>query len=255
MKIILYLLSLLFVSPVFAGNYPVVIVTKTTIAQTEPREIDAAYFKTLITDIGPGSEQIPPSGYVVTLFARENNTANDADFAGHVYADGKRTIGEMAIEAYNASRSEYQNGAITFYASPYNCVSWGAAPSKVSDWSSLIYPGGCMTLPPVNQTCKFVTPEVLLDHGSLGATDGNKVSEQISLQCTADMDVQFSFPGNEKYIYLGEQKAEITINSQALGSKISLPKGSSSVTIEDKLIGDFPEGIYTGSSVLIMAPY
>jgi hypothetical protein len=37
-----------------------------------------------------------------------------------------------------------------------------------------------MTLPPVNQTCKFVTPEVLLDHGSLGATDGNKVSEQIS---------------------------------------------------------------------------
>jgi hypothetical protein len=69
------------------------------------------------------------------------------------------------------------------------------------------------------------------------------------------MDVQFSFPGNEKYIYLGEQKAEITINSQALGSKISLPKGSSSVTIEDKLIGDFPEGIYTGSSVLIMAPY
>lgn len=45
MKIILYLLSLLFVSPVFAGNYPVVIVTKTTIAQTEPREIDAAYFQ------------------------------------------------------------------------------------------------------------------------------------------------------------------------------------------------------------------
>ncbi|MEB8254004.1 hypothetical protein NGI13_00255 [Enterobacter asburiae] len=255
MKIILYLLSLLFVSPAFAGNYPVVIVTKITIADVGPPEIDAAYIKTLITDIGPGAEQIPPSGYVVTLFVRQDNMANDIDFAGHVYADGKRTIGEMAIEAYNASSSKYQNGSFTIRPSANNCVSWGAAPSTVSDWSTFIYPGGCMAFPPVNQTCKFVTPEVLLDHGSLGATDGNKVSEQISLQCTADMDVQFSFPDNGKYIYLGGQKAEITINSQALGSKISLPKGSSSVTIEDKLIGDFPEGVYTGSSVLIMTPY
>lgn len=251
MKLIIFLLINIFIFSVCAGDYPVVIITK-----TQPDYIyTGAFYKTVITDIGPGSEQIPPAGYVVTQFTREGDRANDLDYAFRVYADGKRTIGDMVMEAYNNSPANIQNGYNTFDRSPYNCITWGAAPERVSAWSSLIAPGGCMAFPPTTQSCKFTTPEILLDHGSLGATDGDMISEQISLQCSAQTDVKFSLAGTENYIYMGNQKAEITINNQSLGSKITLPSGDSTVNIKDKLIGNFPEGAYTGSGVLIMAPY
>lgn len=251
MRLILFLLINLFVFSASAGDYPVIIITK-----TRPDYIYiGAYYKTVITDVGPGTEQIPPAGYVVTQFAHEGSQANDFDRAYRVTADGKRTIGDLAMEAFNKSEPNIQNGYNTFNQSPYNCMTWAAAPGRKAPWTDIIAPGGCMVLPPTTQNCKFITPEVLLDHGSLGVTDGDMITEQISMQCSAQTDVKFSLAGDGNYIYMGNQKAEITINNQPLGSKITLPKGDSTVSIKDKLIGNFPEGVYSGSGVLIMAVY
>lgn len=253
MKRALYLLINLIVFSVSASEYPVVIPTKSV---DEPYGVKNIYFKTITTNIGPASEQIVPSGYMVTLWAREEVNYKDivSFLANGIIADGSHTIGELAMQAYNDAPAEYRSGNKRVHTSPNNCMAWGAAPREDHvDYKLLIAPGGCITAPPSNANCKFITQEVLLDHGSLRLTDGNISSKQISIECSETTDVQFSLPGSdEKYIYLEGQKAEISINEQPLGSKITLPAGVSSVKIQDKLIGNFPVGAYSGSNVIIM---
>lgn len=265
MKYFFYLFCLLIPS-VWAGQYPTVIPVSEFQHPLYPDHYYIAYY-TVVTDVGPGTEVIPPRGYIVTLYARTGDngeTANDVEStagAGHLTADGVRTLGDYAMDAYNGSSPEAQaTGSLPILdAAPDYCMIWAAGPGKVVPWDSLITAGPCLSFPPPTQTCKFVTQEVLLDHGTVttSTAEGSSAKAQISVQCTAQTDVKFSSVASDNAIYFsdGKTKAEITINNKSLGSKITLAAGASSVEIEDKLSGSFTEGAYTASSVLVMEIY
>lgn len=259
MKKIIFLLFIMATS-VWAGPYPIPVPYK-----SEPSNgVSRSYFYTVVTEIGTAGDQILPTGYKVTMFAREygsNKTvvANDFTGAGYTYTNGVRTLQDLVMEAYNRSSEQFKNGSLTYLPSPEVCFAWGALPGHMSDlrgpWSSLVNPVGCIVVPPVDNTCRFLTPEILLDHGTLNKAEGDIKKAQASVQCSIQTDVKFSLATNDNYVYLDEGTSEITVNNLPLGSKITLPAGDASIEIEDKLSGVVTAGAHSGSNVLIIVYY
>ena len=263
MKKFLYCILYLLVTPVLAGQYPVVVPNNLKPLPYPSNDANVT-IHTYVTDVGPGTEQVPPAGYTVTLLQRGGDGVNGTQTekpisgAGSVTSDGKRTLGDLVMEAYNKTSDGFKNGVITInYTAPqYLCQQWGA--TNTSAWTNswnIIATGPCTNNPPSTQSCQFVTQDIILDHGTLALAEGSVAKAQVSIQCTSATALNFILISGDKYIDLGEGKAEITVNNQPLGNTINAPNGQSTIEVEDKLIGAFSEGAHTGSSVLVMQFY
>ncbi|HCM9126666.1 TPA: hypothetical protein R4104_002308 [Enterobacter asburiae] len=248
------LLLLLIATNACAGMYPNIYPYKTT--YNSQYYYYTSWIKTVITEVGPGTDVIPPAGYFVKLFVKNplNGDVDDIDSSSNLIADGKRTLGDLVMEAYNGTAQNYKNGSLTFNYTD-GCLLWGASPSRVGSGSTFITAGQCNKIPPVTQVCKFITQDILLDHGSISQADGDSVTKNITINCTNSSSVEFILPTQDGDVIMDEGLSHITINNLPLGSKIDLPSGTSDVKITDKLVGITTEGEHSGSSVLVMQLY
>lgn len=249
--IILFLLAPLFA---WAGPYPVI-----TSMRVEYFDGGAYYYITQdMVEIGSASDWVVPTDYWVAI--THKHTDDGIHYEPHsaggetISSNGKKTIGQLAQMAYDPSI-----GVVTHVGQNGfdECVAYVAQPNSSRDWETTIRPGGCLKVPPADEWCKITTPEILLDHGTmtLKTAEGSTAEASMGLSCTAAASVTFNLVTEDKYIYLDEGKAEISVDNKPLNSKVDLRQGSSQVTIKDVLTGVTSEGQHTGSSVLVMMPY
>lgn len=249
--IILFLLSPLFA---WAGPYPVI-----TSMRVEYFGGGAFYYITQdMIEIGSASDWVVPSNYWVSLVHKHTDDGVHyvpRDAPGQtINSNGKSTIGELAQMIYDPSIGVVDHAGPNGFE---ECVAYVAQPYSSQDWETTIRPGGCLKVPPADQWCKITTPEILLDHGTLTlkTAEGSTAEASMGLSCTAAASVTFNLITEDKYIYLDDGKAEISVDNKPLNSKVDLQEGSSQVTIKDVLTGVTSEGQHTGSSVLVMMPY
>lgn len=257
MKNIFYLLTIFLTCNVWVGKYPVLVITGVS-GKT------VSYY-TKVMEIGSASDQIPPANYNTTLLFGATDKASNAYVAygvwgaAYIINDGVKTIGELAMEAYNASPDYIRSGTKTFGDWDLThppCMTWGSYfPTGFAPVESIISPTGCMVAPPSDNWCKITSPEIILDHGTLSssASEGDVARATMDVDCGVSASVQFTLPGG--YIILDEGKSSLKVDDKPLGSKVDLPQGKSTLKISDSLEGVTSEGVHTGTSVLIMQPY
>ncbi|MDY0972478.1 hypothetical protein [Siccibacter turicensis] len=245
----------------WAGMYPVVIPYK-AVYDTNHTGYTTIYYKVSVMNIGPAADWVPPAGFDVGFVYHDKMYDNMTVVNAHAQtaqqsADGKKTIGELAIASHNTYVSIASDGMTDAMTNRIDCMTYGGGPTLGSSWSSGVFPGGCVKFPPVEDWCKITTPEIVLDHGTISLTEseGHSTSANIGLHCTNAMAVTFNLIANDKYVYLDEGKSEITIDNKPLNMPIDLASGDSSLVIKDMLTGVNTEGSHTGSSVLVMEPY
>lgn len=257
-RILIFASTLLFTSISFAGLWPVI--TDITVKHYNTRDYDY-YIKQKLMDVGPSVDVIMPNK-TIQLNHRHNPTHED--IAGTPTAETptskSKTISQTVVDFYNSTGSKipyvYHGGD-----APINeCVAYIINPNpgdSGTPWSQVLVPGGCLAVPPVSEWCKITTPQLVLDHGTitLQQAEGNTSTAELGVQCTVPTAVVFSLVSDDKYIYLDEGKAEISVNNLPLKSKIDLPGGDSSLPVKDLITGITKEGYHTGSSVLVMMPY
>lgn len=256
MKLISFLILLFVINWAQAGQYPVVIVTNSALTY-QGLQIT---FYTKIMEVGPGTEQIVPPTFPVSLVGMLNdkNTADMVYGVAIVYGDGVKTLGQLAMEAYNKTPANVSSGTRSFLEKHDMdaCLTWGAEPpnfsGKVTD---IMSPVGCVYVPPTTNWCKVTTPDIILDHGTLSssAADGDIAHATMDVECGEPAAVKFIVPGGA--VYLDEGKSSLKVDDKALGSQIALPQGKTTLKISDSLEGVSSEGVHTGTSVLIMQPY
>jgi len=183
------------------------------------------------------------------------------------YEVGGKSYGVPASQVAQTLYDQYdKNAKITHTGmppGPQECIAYYITKSGQSHapWNSVTIPGGtggCATVPPVNMLCKMISPELVLDHGTLSLQDaeGSSKTAALSVNCTSATKIILRFTSDEPYIYLAPSgKAQITINDQPLGSTFNLPAGASTLTVKDVLSGVTVGGQYVGTSVLVMNPY
>ncbi|EPN9528022.1 hypothetical protein ACT5AM_002708 [Cronobacter malonaticus] len=266
-KILLILLA--FSSVLYASPYPVITSVRTTHDPVSGMPAHEFIFTQAVLDIGPAADQIAPAHYIVGLAIHyhANNFIERATIEdGHYeYSDGETSIGELALQAYNAGSKATTSFFLYDYTiDPNEKICLGYMGGKQSpglvaiDWSGdVMQPGGCMIAPPADDWCKLTTPEIVLDHGNLTLknAEGDTASANINLQCTVETAVTFNLITQDNYVYLDEGKSEITVDDKPLNTSITLPQGNSSLMVKDLLTGVTKEGYHTGSSVLVMMPY
>lgn len=213
-------------------------------------------------EVGPGSEQVPPAGLYVSMLVngKPGQYMDGVYGAGFVWSDGVKTIGQLAMEAYNATPASISNGNLSFYyvRNMDFCMVWGGVRSPGSynvPVSDIFSPVPCLYIPPTNNWCKVTTPEIILDHGTLSssAAEGDVADATMDVECGEAASVKFILPGG--YVYLDEGRSTLKVDNKALGSQIALPQGKSTLKISDSLEGVSSAGVHTGTSVLIMQPY
>lgn len=258
-KILFYFLMITYTNSCFAGLWPVITSIK-TVKLNDGNNGYNYYITQKLFEIGSAVDVVEPNKYIL-LTHRHNPKTWDTIGSpkAQLATNNSETISTLALRLYNNSGKDV---AAVYHANgddPTNseCVAYIVSPDTAGSWSSVYVPGGCLVVPPASEWCKITTPELLLDHGviSLQEAEGSTVTGQIGLQCTTPTAVTFNLMTNDKYLYLDEGKAEITVNDLPLKTKINLPKGSSTMPIKDVLTGVTKEGFHTGSSVLVMMPY
>lgn len=258
MKNVLYLF-LFVMMPSWAGLYPII-----TSVDVRYRSDGANYYITQeLVEIGPQTDQVLDSGYWVGLVHKHKyindyiSVAVGESPAVAVRADNIQTIGELAIQSYDAGSKRVRTVIHTGSNGFEECVAYAGYRGPGASWNSAILPGGCLLIPPASQWCKITTPEIVLDHGTIMLRDveGHSASANMGVQCTTATAVQFKLISDDNYIYLDEGKAEIMVEDAPLNTKIDLPSGTSNLQVKDLLTGVTSEGLHTGSSVLVMMPY
>lgn len=263
-KILILLVTLLVTTTTSAGLWPVITSIRPQYLETIGNVVYYNYYITQkIMEVGP-SVDVVMSGYYIQLTHRHNPHTEDTDGAAtaEVPTSNTQTISQTAVDFYN------QTGASIPYvyhtgdqSTADECVAYIVDPRSQSQgdspWSSVIVPGGCLVVPPVNQWCKITTPELVLEHGviTLKQAEGSTATTQVGVMCTTPTAVQFNMVTGDEYVYLDEGKSKISVNNEPLKTKIDLPQGNSSLAINDLLTGVTTEGYHTGSSVLVMMPY
>lgn len=266
MRKFLYL-WLMLALPVWAGKYPVITSVRTEYYGKSNYIYKWRYYiTTKIMEIGPAADMVYPASLFIVLAHKHKEKTDDpitdtGEATVSRSTDGHSTVGQLAIDLYNNSG---QSAPYVLHESREpspavdECVGYFVTTQiDYSPWESTIRPAGCLVIPPVDQLCKILTPEIVFDHGTISLKDAenNSQSAPVSVQCTTPMAVNFSLINGEQYIYLDEGKAQITVNDLPLNSSINLPSGDSTVTVKDLLTGITHEGLHTGSSVLVMMPY
>lgn len=258
----------LLISPsVWAGLYPVITSIKTINLGYAGGIYEWNYYVTQkLLEIGPAADLVPPAGRYVAFSHKHYDEPGAIPNSGAPVAsrmtNGKDTVGQIAIALYNEtgkySTYVYHSAYSPVYQ-PDECVGYFllVGSDYKEPWGSVKTPGGCIAVPPADEWCKIITPEILLDHGvvTLKDAEGSSASATMKLRCTTPTAVKFNLITSEKYVYLDEGKAEIQINNLPLKTKVNLPSGDSSLPIKDLLTGVNSEGYHTGSSVLVMMPY
>lgn len=254
----LLLLSVLILSRYcFAGPYP--IITSLT-AIPAPDGYNWTYqFTQGVVDIGPQSDEVVPNGWYVMFGHRHHSPNGVFSFGDENYKPvlNGETYSQAAMRLYDfdKDRTQIHHGGDTVG----ECVGYVFSPTHDNyNDSKVVYMGGCMDVPPANEWCRITTPELNLDHGSLSQSDaeGSVASTTMNVDCTSNMSVKFKLETNQNYVYLEPTgKAEITIDGKPLNSEITLPQGSSTLVVKDMLSGVTAEGVNSGSSVIVMAPY
>ncbi|EOC1348970.1 hypothetical protein ACI093_004101 [Cronobacter turicensis] len=262
-KIFVFILITFFPFTVWSSKYPVVTSINPVLVNNDGYKYNYQYYITqAIIDVGPSADVVPSKNYNIALGHRHDPTsvAGSGGISAtlHDPVDGKKTMSELALGLYESrgkttTHVDHSGNRI----SPYECVGYFAYVQINDPWSSVILPGGCLNVPPVEQWCKITSPEILLDHGTITLNDaeGSTAQKNIGVECVGDMAVSFKLVSDDSYIYLDDGKSEITVDDKPLGSKIDLPGGASTVTIKDMLTGVKTEGVHSGSSVLMMMPY
>lgn len=264
MKYIVIFMLMLFSSLVTAGRYPVVTITQANIYYLNDgtgRYEGDYYISQSIQEIGAAADWVPPAGYTVGLGHRHTDGNPGHDVAsngiGMVKADGSKTAGQLAIEAYNrggSSTTEIVHGG----GYPTNeCVGYIVA-ARDGSWSNAVTPGGCDKVPPFTDSCSLQSADVILDHGSmeLDKTEGHSVSTNLSVSCTKSAAIVLKLITGKSYIDLiPSGTSQIQINGQQPGGKFNLNPGENTLTITDTLHNITAAGSYSGSTVLMMDYY
>ncbi|WP_133052127.1 hypothetical protein [Cronobacter sakazakii] len=223
------------------------------------------YITQRVMEVGPSVDVVPASGEVLFGHRHNPHTTNvfNATYdAWIVQANNHDTISQLAMQLYNKygkdteyvwhQGDDYGKDECVGYVYSFNSNQNGVP------WSTVKPPAMCMNVPPPNEWCKITTPQLYIDHGTitLKEAEGHSSSTVMSVDCSTSIAVEFHLITDEPYIYLTPSgKAEITVDDKPMKSKVSLPSGTSQLTIKDVLSGVTAEGKNTGSSVLVMMPY
>lgn len=153
--------------------------------------------------------------------------------------------GTLSVSAGWGNQNMYKSCLVSF-------------PLSVDYWSAGSPSGtyGCVDTPIVPVECKFIDNSVDLWHGELevAAVGGNKVSRNISVECTGAMQLRIRLASGQKTVGLGfGVKSEIRINGMPLNSEITFPLGSSVVELSSTLAASpsTSGGLLAGADVLI----
>ncbi|HGC6387726.1 TPA: hypothetical protein ACI00M_000825 [Cronobacter dublinensis] len=261
MKELFFLLGLLTFQSL-AGNFPVV----TSIRPVYQGDNGWNYYITQrVMDVGPSVDIVPTTGEL--LLGHRHNPHHENIFNAMydnwiVQANGRDSIGELAIKLYNTYG--VNTSFIWHKGDDYGkdeCV--GYVYSTINNmngvpWATVRPPAMCMNVPPPDEWCLIKTPQLLIDHGVIKLKDaeGHSASTNLTVDCSNQIAVQFHLIGDEPYVYLEPSgKSLIKVDGKPLNSTINLPSGLSTLKIEDLLTGVTAEGVNTGSSVLVMMPY
>ncbi|EKS1843509.1 hypothetical protein P2G74_09495 [Cronobacter muytjensii] len=237
------------------------VITSITAATPEIYNQWSYHFTHTVIEAGSAGDWVPPTGgYLVIALKYQNNLVNAV---GMKPSDGKNTISKLFLDWYYDGGNKITALGYSHYApDPTMCLGYVFMPINTAPqpWSNVYAPTGCTNVPPVNEWCKLTTPEIVLDHGNitLKNAEGHSASAQVNIQCANPTAITFRLVTDEPYVYLddGKSKSEIiTVGNKPLKTKIDLPEGDSTLTIKDMLTGVSTEGIHSGSSVLVMAPY
>ncbi|WP_455710196.1 MrpH family fimbial adhesin [Pseudomonas chlororaphis] len=113
--------------------------------------------------------------------------------------------------------------------------------------------GTCIRPPPPNQSCKFSTGELLLDHGAVNmrAVNGHATFAVADVSCTSEVSVKFIMPTGLDYVALQPHgRSVLRVNGQELGATIYLSSGMSLIIVSDQIEGVTEAGWFSGSAVL-----
>ncbi|MCL7708059.1 hypothetical protein M8368_32325, partial [Enterobacter kobei] len=67
--------------------------------------------------------------------------------------------------------------------------------------------------------------------------EGHSARSSFNVTCVSPTAVKFNLITNDNYVYLDEGKSLITIDEKPLNTKIDLPEGDSTWSINDMLTG------------------
>ncbi|CAI2473328.1 Uncharacterised protein [Serratia proteamaculans] len=243
-----------------AGLYPVMVEVNTQI--TSPSSA-IYHIKQQLVEIGEASEMsVPTNGYIIMGHRHFESATSSYWTSGNdmIYSRMRvgQTVGDGARELYNTKGKgkntlQHVNGPNNFG----ECVgyAWGSSAPISKPWESVVFPPGtCTYVPPGNEWCQILTPEVTLDHGQLSILpSGAQVSNEkadIAIECTSPMSVRVIF--GEDVVNLGAGVQSSLSLPKASGGLILLNGGvNHEIISSDLLIQKFASpGDYSGSTIV-----
>lgn len=247
------------VSPVIAGLYPVMVEVNTEITSST----SAIYhIKQQLVEVGDASEvPAPLGGYMIMGHRHYTSESTSYWTSGNdrIYANvvAGQTIGEAARALYKnkgAGKTTLQHvGGPNHFG---ECVgyAWGRSAPISDPWESVIFPPGtCVYVPPGNEWCQILTPQIILDYGQVSISPGGnqnlRKTEDISIECTAPMNVRVVFGEDVIKLGAGVQSSLGMLN--IVDGKISLNQGiNKQIVSSDLSVTEITRaGDYSGSTV------
>ena len=277
-----YLLSslLIIISSATASQYPVI--SSITTDTQDAEHLVYHITQHLINYPDPAIDAIPPAGYMyATLAMKHPKYVYDSNpqtlvMPGYVRTSSSKSYSESALEAYNSQQG------ITTFISPsvseplkpgQDCIGYFFTPSLDPNMNSAAIkaPAGCVGVPPAQEWCKIVTPELVFDHGVATLEDAkdDRIADKtanLRVSCTADMQVTFNLMNTDTGGFESESinltpsgRAFIFVDDNALNSTRNIPfslkAGNNDLPVISRISDINATGVYYGSSVLIMEPY
>ncbi len=251
-------------SSVCSAPYPVVTSMQTTI--TSPTS--ANYYVVYEVRDVPSAEQMVPPGWLVGSAHRHDAFPGGSDIAAMptwsemcrdvasctTIAVPGDTMSSAAMRAFSSIGPSASG--IVGHGGKGNggeCVGFIAIPRGNAPWSQAIYPpGSCVYAPPGREWCEFVTPGVVLDHGtiSVGDTAPSQVTASVPVNCTAPMTIRLSLGSDVLALGKGVE-SRVSVPEAGGGGKVVLHAGDNPITLQSDLsLTGADAGTYSAATVL-----
>lgn len=236
MKIFIYGL-LLFVLPLtgMAGPFPV------PNAGYRTSDGDLIWDEVRLADF-PFADQIIPAGYTVGPVVWINSNGWSNVLKG-VIADGKKTFGELAIQA----SEEVESRIILATIAKTGCLTYGAGKSPYPP--KIVTREACGTAGVTLATCSAGDRALVIDHGIISRTDTFSTTLPVDITCTENMDVRITTA--EPSLRLGTGLTSVLSVDGSRDGRLSLKRGRNTAIIRSDLTNTAAAvGEYSASTVL-----
>lgn len=170
------------------------------------------------------------------------------------YRDGNDTSSTMWMRSYDHAKKVTSITRPIY--DPYTCFGYITMNNGTNDLQLAPETTGfvnCMTPSPPNQSCKFSSIELLLDHGVVNSrtVNGHAAFAVADVSCTSAVNVRFVMPTGLDYVALQPHgRSVLQVNGQALGSTMYMSSGMTPIVVSDQIEGVTEAGWFSGSAIL-----